>query len=84
MNNPVVVEASVYTGVCKWYNEDKGYGFLKIENNPSDVFVHAKQLRKSGIEEGLNDGDRLSFKLMIGLKGQYAINLRRVTDACQS
>ena len=66
-------------GLVKWYNEEKGYGFIKINDVDRDVFVHANQLRKSGIENGLVEGDRLRFAIGQGDKGKYAINISRVT-----
>jgi cold shock protein len=74
-------EDEYLTGLCKWYNEEKGYGFIKINDADRDVFVHANQLRKSGIVNGLTEGDRLRFAIEQGDKGKYAINISRVTDA---
>lgn len=65
-------------GVTKWYNREKGYGFIKGEG--SDVFVHANQLRKCGIEDGLTEGQKVSFTIDQGLKGAFATNITKLAD----
>lgn len=65
-------------GVTKWYNKEKGYGFIQLPGGGLDVFVHANQLRKSGIENGLNEGDKVTFSIDKGPKGAFATNIKRV------
>ena len=65
-------------GVCKWFNVDKGFGFIKLPGGGLDVFVHANQLRKSGIETALAEGDKVSFTIDKGHKGAFATNIQRV------
>lgn len=62
----------------KWFNRDKGYGFLKGTGDGLDVFVHANQLRKSGIETALVEGEQVKFKIESGAKGKYAVNISKV------
>lgn len=62
----------------KWFNRDKGYGFLKGTGDGLDVFVHANQLRKSGIETALVEGEQVKFKIESGSKGKYAVNISKV------
>ena len=50
------------TGRVKWYNPEKGYGFITPDENGSDVFVHVKALEASAITL-LNDGQRVSYEL---------------------
>ncbi len=47
-------------GTVKWFNQAKGYGFLAPDGGGSDVFVHVRDLRDSGLE-GLTDGTKVAF-----------------------
>lgn len=64
-------------GTCKWWNDDKGYGFIRLPGGELDIFVHANQLRKAGILDGLKEGERLAFKIGKGAKGTYATDIKR-------
>jgi CspA family cold shock protein len=48
------------TGVVKFYNDQKGYGFIQPDNGGKDVFVHATALERAGIR-GLVEGQKVSF-----------------------
>lgn len=50
------------TGTVKWYNSQKGYGFIEPSDGGKDVFVHATALETAGIRQ-LNDGQEVSFEL---------------------
>jgi CspA family cold shock protein len=50
------------TGIVKWYNETKGYGFIQPDNGGKDVFVHATALERAGMR-GLREGQKLAFEL---------------------
>lgn len=60
-------------GVVKWFNEQKGYGFIEQENGP-DVFVHHSGINTSGFRS-LNEGDRVTFDIEQGQKGPSAVNV---------
>lgn len=62
-------------GVVKWFNDAKGYGFIKPDDDAKDVFVHSSSLQKSRIQ-GLNEGQRVEFEVAAGRKGSEAINIR--------
>jgi CspA family cold shock protein len=49
-------------GVVKWYNSQKGYGFIQPDDGGKDVFVHVSALERSGLR-GLVEGQRLSFEI---------------------
>jgi len=51
------------SGVVKWFNEEKGFGFIKPDDGQTDVFVHVSALQKSGLA-GLQDGQKVEFELM--------------------
>ena len=50
------------TGVVKWFNAKKGYGFIQPEDGGKDVFIHASALEAAGISK-LDEGDRISYEL---------------------
>jgi len=65
------------TGTVKWYNSQKGYGFIAPEDGSKDVFVHVSAVERSGIGN-LNEGQRVSFDVERGQQGKSsAVNLQR-------
>ncbi|MEL6243781.1 MAG: cold-shock protein [Pseudomonadota bacterium] len=48
------------SGTVKFYNDQKGYGFIAPDNGGTDVFVHATALERGGLQ-GLREGDKVSF-----------------------
>lgn len=68
----------------KWFNRDKGYGFLKGPGDGLDIFVHANQLRKSGIDMALVEGEKIKFQISDGPKGKFAINISKVLEGIQN
>jgi CspA family cold shock protein len=65
------------TGTVKWFNAQKGYGFIQRESGP-DVFVHFSAIQQNGGYRELNEGDRVEFEITTGPKGQQASNVMRV------
>lgn len=57
-------------GTVKWFNGDKGYGFVTQENGP-DLFVHYSEIQTSGFRT-LNEGDVVEFEVTEGKKGKQA------------
>ncbi|HJQ38070.1 MAG TPA: cold-shock protein [Thermoanaerobaculia bacterium] len=70
------------TGVVKWFNNDKGYGFIK-RNTGEDVFVHHSSIQASGYRT-LNEGERVEFDVKQGPKGLQAENVRRAEGGGQA
>ena len=63
-------------GKVKWYNPQKGYGFIERDDKEKDVFVHSSAAQAASLE--LNEGDQLTFDVEEGQKGLSAINLQKV------
>ena len=59
-------------GTVKWFNKDKGYGFITPDEGGKDVFVHITAVLAAGIQS-LNEGDRVSFEL-ISERGKTSAN----------
>jgi cold shock CspA family protein len=67
------------TGTVKFFNNDKGYGFIAPEDGSSDAFVHISAVERAGIPT-LNEGDRLEFEIEVDRRGKYAaVNLQPLT-----
>ena len=64
------------SGTVKWFNTQKGYGFIQPENGGPDVFVHISAVERAGMD-GLNEGQKLNFELEQGQRGRVsAVNLQ--------
>jgi CspA family cold shock protein len=64
-------------GTVKWFNSQKGYGFIQPEDGAKDVFVHISAVERSGMGH-LTEGQRVSFDLERGNQGKTsAVNLRQ-------
>ncbi len=63
-------------GTVKWFNEEKGFGFIAQENG-EDVFVHFSAIQENGYRT-LNEGETVEFDLLKGPKGFQAANVVRV------
>lgn len=64
------------TGVVKWFNNDKGYGFIK-RSTGEDVFVHHSSIQASGYRT-LSEGEEVEFEVKQGPKGLQAESVRRL------
>jgi CspA family cold shock protein len=66
----------VATGTVKWFNPDKGFGFISQDGGP-DVFVHFSAIEGTGYRN-LDENDKVEFEVTQGPKGPNATNVRRV------
>ena len=64
------------TGTVKWFNAQKGYGFIERQGGP-DVFVHHTAIQGEGYRE-LTEGERVEFEVTQGPKGPQASEVRRL------
>ncbi|MDG1045337.1 MAG: cold-shock protein [Bacteroidia bacterium] len=60
-------------GTVKFFNDEKGYGFITPEDGSKDVFVH-----KTGTTTRINEGDQVSYEVEDGQKGPSAVNVALV------
>ncbi len=63
------------TGIVKWFNPTKGYGFIQPEQGGSDVFVHISALERAEIST-LNEGQRVSFEVATNKGKASAVNIK--------
>ena len=76
---PMQIEKEGVTGVVKFFNQDRGFGFITPDDGSADVFVHISSIERSGIE-GVEDGMKLTFDLAADNrgKGPKAVNLKPI------
>lgn len=64
-------------GSVKWFNDQKGFGFISLEDGSKDVFVHHTAIAGSGFKS-LSEGQAVEFDIVDGQKGPAASNVRPV------
>ena len=63
-------------GTVKWYNSQKGYGFIMPNDGSKDVFVHVSDVERAGLGS-LNEGQKLNYELQRGQQGKMStVNLQ--------
>lgn len=60
-------------GTVKFYNDAKGFGFIRDEESQSEIFVHA-----TGLMDNIDQDDHVSYDLIEGRKGMNAINVKKI------
>ena len=66
------------TGTVKWFNDSKGYGFIKPDEAGDDLFVHHRQIQGQGFRS-LTEGQRVEYEAAKGQKGMEATAVRPVS-----
>lgn len=62
------------TGSVKWFNETKGFGFIRPDDGGEDVFAHFSAIKANGFKT-LKEGQRVRFEVTTGPKGKQASNI---------
>ena len=65
------------TGKVKWFNAEKGFGFIEPTDGGKDVFVHRNNVNGLGWDDGLQDGEEVEYEVERGPKGLAAVNVER-------
>lgn len=68
------------TGVVKWFNDAKGFGFIEPDQGGGDVFAHFSAIQMDGFRT-LKQGSRVQYELVAGPKGMLAHNIQQVDGA---
>lgn len=64
-------------GIVKWFNADKGFGFISVEGSSEDVFVHFSAIEADGFRK-LDEGQKVEFDIVSGPKGNQADRVKIV------
>lgn len=70
------------TGVVKWFNDGKGYGFITPDEGEKDCFVHYSAIQGSGFRS-LKEGERVEFEMVQGEKGPAAESVVKLSEQPQ-
>jgi cold shock protein len=73
---PCQEDHAMANGTVKWFNADKGFGFITQENGP-DVFVHYSAIASTGFR-ALSEGDQVEFEVVQGTKGPQAQSVKKI------
>jgi len=65
------------SGLVKWYDAEKGYGFISVVGRVKDIFFHAKQWNASGLTTPPIESEPITFVVSEGPKGDFATNIAR-------
>jgi cold shock protein len=68
--------STTQTGVVKWFNDGKGFGFITPEDGSKDLFAHFSEIRNNGGFRSLQENQRVEFEVKQGPKGLQAANIR--------
>ena len=67
------------TGIVKWFNAAKGFGFIEPEDGSKDAFVHISAVESAGLSS-LNEGQKVSYELQAGQNGKSSAEYLSIVD----
>lgn len=70
------------SGIVKWFNDAKGYGFIRTDGSDADIFVHYSAIDGDGFKT-LAEGQKVLFELVEGPKGPLASNVTKAPEISQ-
>ena len=76
-NQPSERDGDLMTGTVKWFNSDKGFGFIAPDGGADDVFVHFSEIQGNGYKS-LEENQRVEFTIEQGAKGPQAVGVTAV------
>lgn len=65
------------TGIVKWFNDAKGFGFITPDEGGEDLFAHFSAIQSNGFKS-LKENQRVSFEVTVGPKGKQASNIQAI------
>jgi cold shock protein len=69
---------TMQTGIVKWFNDGKGFGFIAPSDGGKDLFAHHSEIRNDGGFRTLAEGANVQFEVKSGPKGPQATNIRTI------
>jgi cold shock protein len=67
----------MHTGIVKWFNAQKGFGFIQPESGGKDVFVHISAVERAGLR-GLAEGQKITYELVVDRNGKTSADQLQV------
>lgn len=72
------MSTTTQTGIVKWFDDGKGFGFITPDAGGKDLFAHFSEIRNNGGFKSLQENQRVEFEVKQGQKGPQAANIRAI------
>ena len=72
------MDNNIQTGIVKWFDDGKGFGFITPEAGGKDVFAHYSEIKTGNGFKSLQENQRVEFEVRQGAKGLQAANIRAI------
>src|SRR5687768_17761453 len=80
LDHPLDQECTVQQGTVRWYDLERGFGFLAPDDGSADIFVHVSQVRGEGAAQALREGQTVEFEPGEGSRGPQALHVAVTGD----